>query len=122
MPNPSGPSIPDPDEFDRELRNLTSGKAEPARFTELSAAERARQAERAARSAPPRMRWRAARKAKKLRKPVPEPGRVGNGSAKVGRVSRQRPAQAGSPPRPSGQGSRHRIRSAMRTIGVLAAF
>src|SRR5215472_6115009 len=103
MPNQRGPAIPDPDEFDRQLRNIASGKAEPPKFTELSAAERARQAERAkqgeraARPAtPPRMTWRSARKAKKLRRPVQEPERA-NGSARARRTSRQQrtPADSG---------------------------
>jgi hypothetical protein len=39
-----GPRVPEPDEFDRLLRDLASGKAGPPRFTEPSAAERASQA------------------------------------------------------------------------------
>jgi hypothetical protein len=37
--------VPEPDEFDRLLRDLASGKAGPPRFTEPSAAERASQAD-----------------------------------------------------------------------------
>jgi hypothetical protein len=56
----------DRDEIERALRDLEAELARPARFIEPSAAERARLAAR-------KTGWRNARKAKKLRKPVPEP-------------------------------------------------
>lgn len=132
MPTEHGPALPDPDEFDRQLRNITSGKAEPAKFTELSAAERARQAERARlaeRAARPsarsRLSWRGVRKAKKLRKPVPEPGRAANGLARAGHTTRWQRVPTGSA-RPGqqspGQRKRFLDHSGVRTTGVLAAF
>jgi hypothetical protein len=55
-----------PDEIERALHDLEAELARPARFIEPSAEERARMGGR-------KMGWRNARKAKKLRKPVPEP-------------------------------------------------
>jgi hypothetical protein len=66
MPVEFSSAMPDPDEFDQQLRDLTSGQAEPAKFTELSAAERLR---RVPNPPPPprRLKWRNARKARQLR-------------------------------------------------------
>jgi len=72
MPVEFSSAMPDPDDFDAQLRNLTSGQAEPAKFTELSAAERAR---RALGPPPPptKLNWRKARKARQLRRPPKDP-------------------------------------------------
>ena len=109
--------MPDPDEFDRQLRDLTSGQAEPARFTELSAAERARRAP--APPPPTKKGWRAAQKAKKLRRPVGDPGpkrrgpKAGKRPSSGRRFTQQR--------RPAAS-RRQRLLSAARTIGILIAF
>lgn len=61
------PSMNGPDDIERRLREIEAELGE-ARVKEPSAAERARQAAR-------KTGWRNARKARKLRKPVPGPGR-----------------------------------------------
>ena len=110
--------MPDPDDFDRQLRDLTSGQAEPAKFQELSAAERARRAP----TPPPapskmksKMNWRNNRKAKKLRRPVDDPGkRPGTPQPK-----RKAPSMASRTP-----AARRKARSLqiLRTVGILIAF
>jgi hypothetical protein len=113
-------SAPEPDDLDRQLRELTSGVAQAPKFTEPSAAERARQAARRANAHPagkpgarPRG-WRTARKARGLRRPVSEPGRAG-------RQGRLRSAGAGS--RPAARSPRaQRIRSAARTAAIVIGF
>jgi len=116
-----GPGSPDQDDFDRQLRDLTSGVGGAARFTELSAAERAKRADaRKTRQATPKkpMNWRNARKARELRRPV-----TGHGSAGQSRLRRV----------PAGRGARQgrlqprkpwarRLRSAGKAIGILVAF
>src|SRR5262249_50718975 len=89
--------MPDPDEFDQQLRDLTSGQAEPAKFTELSAAERLRRIP----SPPPapqpkkrRLTRSNARKARQLRRPIPKPGR--NAAGRTKRRSRPRQNTASS--------------------------
>lgn len=105
--------MPDPDEFDQQLRDLTSGQAEPAKFTELSAAERLRRVPSP--PPPPKRRrpgWRSARKARQLRKPVPEPGQ-----AQAGQAKRR------SPPRPKPASTRRRRFIAIaKVVGVVVAF
>ncbi len=115
MPVEYSSAMPDPDEFDRQLRDLTSGQAEPAKFTELSAAERAR------RSAPPpppaKPNWRATRKAKQLRRPVGDPrGKRG------GQAAAKRRSSAARFPRQRAAGGRRRLLSILRTVGILVAF
>ena len=114
MPVESSSAMPDPDEFDQQLRDLTSGQAEPAKFTELSAAERLRRVP----SPPPppqrrrRFGWRNARKARQLRKPIPEPGR-------------RQPGQPKRKPRPvQNAASRRKQRwlSTAKVVGVIVAF
>ncbi len=108
--------MPEPDDFDRQLRDLTSGQAEPARFTELSAAERARRKP----SPPPppaKLPWRKARKARQLRRPVGDTGgkrAAGGGKRKLSAV--------GSSRRPSASRRKQRLLSALRLVGVLIAF
>jgi hypothetical protein len=103
--------MPDPDEFDQQLRDLTSGQAEPAKFTELSAAERLRRVP----SPPPppkRKNWRSARKARQLRKPVSGPGRSQPGQPK----RRPRPRQNAARTRKS------RLIAAAKVVGIVIAF
>src|SRR5215472_9629869 len=100
--------MPDPDEFDQQLRDLTSGQTEPAKFTELSAAERLR---RVPTPPPPpkRRKLRNTRKARQLRKPVPEPGRVY-------RIKKRRRISA-----PAGTRKR-RLVAIVRVAGIVVAF
>jgi hypothetical protein len=100
--------MPDPDEFDQQLRDLTSGQAEPAKFTELSAAERLR---RVPTPPPPpkRLNWRGARKARQLRKPVPEPGRA------------YRTKKRSRPSVPASRRERRQVAIA-KVVGIVVAF
>jgi hypothetical protein len=117
MPVEFSSAMPDPDDFDAQLRNLTSGQAEPAKFTELSAAERAR---RAPGPPPPaKLNWRKARKAKQLRRPPGAQGRRDPGGAK--RAPQGSPSSAQRKPTPANQ-RRRRVLSIVRTVGILIAF
>ena len=100
--------MPDPDEFDQQLRDLTSGQAEPAKFTELSAAERLR---RVPTPPPPpkRSNRRGARKARQLRKPVPKPGRA-------------YPTKKRSRPSVPASGRKRRLVANAKVVGVVVAF
>lgn len=110
MPVEFSSAMPDPDDFDQQLRDLTSGQAEPAKFTELSAAERLRRVP----SPPPppkRKNWRSARKARQLRKPVPGPGR--------------QPGQPKRRPRPRQNAAstrKRRLIAAAKVVGIVVAF
>ena len=100
--------MPDPDEFDQQLRDLTSGQAEPAKFTELSAAERLRRVPTPP-PAPKRRNRSNTRKARQLRKPVPEPSRVH-------RIKkRRRPSVPGSP-------RKRRLVAMVKVVGIVIAF
>jgi hypothetical protein len=118
MPVEYSSAMPDPDEFDQQLRDLTSGQAKPAKFTELSAAERARRSASQPPPPPGKIHWRKARKARQLRRPIGEqqPKRGGPTGAK-----RRRPAAPQRKP-PSGSQRRRRLISFARTVGVLVAF
>jgi hypothetical protein len=107
--------MPEPDDFDRQLRDLTSGQAEPAKFQELSAAERARHAPTPS-SAPSKKNWRSNRKAKKLRRPVSEPGKPPPGTPPP---KRKAPSMASRTPAARRQARSQQI---LRTVGVLIAF
>jgi hypothetical protein len=111
--------MPDPDDFDQQLRDLTSGQAEPAKFTELSAAERARRQQ----SPPPpagRLSRRNARKARQLRKPIGDSGRKrggqGGGKRKLSAVGSTGRKQS-SPSR-----RRQKLLATLRIIGIVIAF
>src|SRR6185437_1656216 len=108
--------MPDPDDFDRQLRDLTSGQAEPAKFQELSAAERARRAATPP-PAPSKMKWRNNRKAKKLRRPVNEPGKRPGGPPQGGK--RKAPSMASRTPAAR---RKARFLQILRTVGILIAF
>jgi len=116
MPEQPNPADPEPDDFDRQLRELTSGTAGAARFTELSAAERASQAARPAPARKP-ANWRDARKARNLRRPVSGSSR---GQARPGGRG---PAGSAGMRRPEArQRGGKRSRSAAKITGVLVAF
>ena len=117
LPVESCSAMPDPDDFDAQLRNLTSGQAEPARFTELSAAERARRAP----SPPPpptKRGWRKAKKARQLRRPAEPPRQRGS----FGAAARRSPKRSSQPGRPTAGSRRQRLLAVARTVGVLIAF
>jgi hypothetical protein len=105
------PAMPDPDEFDQHLRDLTSGRAEPAKFTEPSAAERLRRVPSPPPPPPRRTNWRNARKARQLRKPIPEPGR------KLPDQIKRR-----SRPRRTASGPRRRFIAIAKVVGIVIAF
>lgn len=117
---------PEPDEFERQLRELTAGRAEPARFTELSAAERAKRA--SARSAPAakrkRMSWFSRWRAGKLRRPVDgsQSGRFNSGAAQRPGMGAGAGGSAARRRRPARSARQQRLRSIATTIGVLLAF
>jgi hypothetical protein len=100
---PSGAA--DEDDFDRRLRELTEGGGPEVRFWEPSAAERAR------RGVQPRGR-RASRKARKLREPLPEPGRPPVPKRRAGK------GQAGKGQAGKGQARRARARWPDESPGV----
>jgi len=115
------PATPSPDDFDRQLRDLASGAAGTARFRELSAAERARQATR--RHPLQRLKWRSL-KARKLRKPTSPPQRQPGGSFKPGKPGQRRFGAASGrrfgPPAPTSR--QQRMRSVAKTAAVLVGF
>jgi hypothetical protein len=121
MPDEDAQPTPPPDEFDRELRDLTSGLAEPAKFKEPPAAERARlRSVPAGPARPGRMSMRSRWKARRLRKPVREPGQKYGPEAgrAAGRGRTSRTARRGA-----GRSAREqRLRSVARTVAVLVAF
>lgn len=118
MPEENRQAVPEPDEFDRQLRDLTSGDVRPARFTELSAAERASRSANRPMPEPTRKKrtgWRNARKARRLRKPVTgsNVSALKRGSGRAGAARRQRPTRSIR---------QRRIRSIAKTVGILLAF
>jgi len=117
MPTEHGPAIPGPDDFDRQLRDLTSGSAGAARFREPSAEERARQA--AQRRPRQRTTWRGAGKARKLRKPpsTPPPARRGLWGRPTLKVVGGR-----SSARPARSARRARLLSIAKMAAILIGF
>ncbi len=121
-------AVPEPDDFDQQLRDLTSGQAEPAKFTELSAAERARRVPSPPQTRSSRLNWRNARKAKQLRKPLGPQGLPGP-QGPQGPQGRKQPGRGGPgparrrnpQPRPASTG-RQRLIAAVRAVGILVAF
>jgi hypothetical protein len=115
-----GPSAPDSDDFDRQLRELASGGGGAARFTEPSAAERARLAARRSQarpSSPSRTRaWRGARRARQLRKPVGHPGQT------PGKRPHRRVLGAGRRPARNSTPRAQRLRSAAKIAGIAVGF
>src|SRR5580704_6560741 len=111
MPQQSDETPQNPDEMDRRLREITAGFGEAAAIKEPSAAGRARGQVQPAR--PQHMSWRNARRAAKLRRPVPEAGR------KPGKP-RQDGSPAGSWTAAAPSGDRHRTRSLLTLAAVLA--
>ena len=121
MPMEHSPATPSPDDFDRQLRDLASGAAGAARFRELSAAERARQAAR--RHPLQRMRWRSL-KAGKLRRAASSPERKPGGSPRPGKPGQRRFGAASGRRfgQPAASSRQQRLRSIAKTTGVLVGF
>jgi hypothetical protein len=100
MPGPTaGPG--GPDEFERRIREITGDISGPGVIREPSAAERTRKAA-------PKSSWRNARKARKLRKPVPSRGTL--------------PSRPPAPPRGPRSSMRRRIWSWVIAVVVLAGL
>ena len=116
MSTERGPAIPGPDDFDRQLRDLTSGSADAARFREPSAEERAKQA--AQRRRRQRTGWRNAAKASQLRRPTSSP-RQGSGPW---RRRRLRVVGGRTSRRPAPGARRARLRSIAKMAGILVGF
>jgi hypothetical protein len=116
MPIEPSPAAPAPDDFDRQLREITSGTAGAARFRELSAAERAKLA-----GGRPRL-PKALRKrltARKLRKPASAPPKRTASS----RGGRRRLRLVGGRAYNAAQGTRRqRMLSAAKAAGILVGF
>jgi hypothetical protein len=116
MPIEPGPAAPSPDDFDRQLREITSGTAGAARFRELSAAERARLA-----GGRPRL-PKALRKrltARKVRKPAAPPRKRTPSS----RASRRRLRLVGGSGYNAAQRPRReRLLSVAKAAGILVGF
>ncbi|HXP19490.1 MAG TPA: hypothetical protein VN840_07575 [Streptosporangiaceae bacterium] len=72
MSQPPEGTAPGPDEIDRGLREIIAGVGGDAAVREPSAAERSRRPAQPVQAK--RLGWRNARKARRLRRPVPEPG------------------------------------------------
>ncbi len=112
--------VPSPDDFDRQLRDLTSGAAGTARYREPSAVERARRAAPTGRRL--RVSWRNARRARKLRTPVT----TGDGTrASSGRFWQRARLRRGRPRtirRPAAGSRRKRLRSLAKGAGILVGF
>jgi len=117
MSTERGPSVPGPDDFDRQLRDLTSGSGGAARYREPSAEERAKQA--AQRKPRQRAGWRGSAKARQLRRPVDSPGQ---GSRGPSRRRRLRLVGGNSARRPAPGGRRAKLLSIAKVVGILVGF
>ena len=117
MPIEPTPTASSPDDFDRQLRDITSGAAGAARFRELSAAERARLAGRGRPRLPRALRKRLT--ARKLRKPPSGPQGKRAAAARSGRRLR---VVGGRGYRPAPGTPRQRVLAAAKVAGILVAF
>jgi hypothetical protein len=123
MSTERGAAMPGPDDFDRQLRELTSGSAGTARFREPSAAERAEGAiGPPVRRRRPVTNWRQASRARKLRRPV-TPGSGGASGrrtpwSRASYLLRRPPASRRAPAR----SPRQRLRSLAKGAAILVGF
>jgi hypothetical protein len=117
MPIEPSPAAPGPDDFDRQLREITSGTAGAARFRELSAAERARLSTGRSRL-PKALRKRLT--ARKLRKPEPGPPRKRSSSARAG--NRRLRLVGGRSDNAAQRSQRQRMLSVAKAAGILVGF
>lgn len=116
MPIEPSPAASSPDDFDRQLRDITSGTAGAARFRELSAAERAKLARPRGRGL--RARWASLLRARRLRRPVSSP----SPKRPPGRFSRRKLHLVGDQGRSAPGTRRQRLISAAKAVAILAAF
>ena len=106
------------DDFDRQLRDLTSGSAGEARFRELSAAERAKIAGRARPRMPRTLR--NSFTARKLRKPVSGPPRKRTARRQADRRGLRAVGGRGYSSGPAAH--RQRLMKAAKAAGILVGF
>jgi len=123
MSREHGTAVPSPEEFDRQLRDLTSGAAETTRYREPSAVERATRAGSATRPGHrPRVSWRNARRARTLREPV----RSGDGRRADSRGFRLRAllrrGRFSATRRPAAGFGRRQLLSLAKGAGILVGF
>jgi hypothetical protein len=112
-----GPSVPGPDDFDRQLRDLTSGSAGAARYREPSAEERAKQA--AQRKPRQRAGWRGSAKARQRRGPVDPPRQGSRGPL---RRRRLRLVGGNGARRPAPGARRAKLLSIAKMVAILVGF
>jgi hypothetical protein len=117
MSTERGPSVPGPDDFDRQLRDLTSGSAGAARYREPSAEERAKQA--AQRKPRQGTGWRGSAKARQLRGPVNSPRQGSRGPL---RRRRLRLVGGNGARRQAPSARRARLLSLAKMAGILVGF
>ncbi len=117
MPIEPSPAAPGPDDFDRQLREITSGTAGAARFRELSAAERAKLSGRRSRM-PKALRKRLT--ARKLRKPSSAPPSKRPASARAGR--RRLRVVGGRGYNAAQRTQRQRLLAVAKSAGILVGF
>ncbi|HXL18895.1 MAG TPA: hypothetical protein VN961_15385 [Streptosporangiaceae bacterium] len=113
-------AVPNPDDFDRQLRDLTSGAAETARYREPSAVERGRRAARPGRRL--RVSWRDARRARNLRKPVTAGDGRRASSGRFWQRARLRRRGPSTIRRPVAGSRRMRLLSLAKGAGILVGF
>jgi hypothetical protein len=123
MSREHGAAVPGPEDFDRQLRHLTSGAAESARYREPSAVERATRAGRAMRRGHrPRVSWRNARRARKLREPVRSGDGRHAGSRGYWLRAPLRRGRLSATRRPAPGLRRRRLLSLAKGAGILVGF
>jgi hypothetical protein len=123
MSTERGGTMPGPDDFDRQLRELTSGSAGTARFREPSAAERA---ERAIRPPARRRRrvtnWRQASRARELRRPVTSGPDGASGRRTAWSRARHLLRRPAASRRVPARSPRQRLRALAKGAAILAGF
>jgi len=123
MSREHGTAVPGPEDFDRQLRDLTSGAAETARYREPSAVERATRAGRAMRPGHrPRVSWRNARRARKLREPVRSDDGRRTGSRKFRLRAPLRRGRLSATRRPAAGFGRRQLLSLAKGAGIVVGF
>jgi len=113
-------AVPGPDDFDRQLRDVTSGAVGAARYREPSAIERARRA--AQPGGPLRISWRNARRARMLRKPVTAGSGSRPSSGRFWLRARLHRGRLSAIRRPTPGSRRRRLVSLAKGAGILAGF
>jgi hypothetical protein len=112
--------VPDPDDFERQLREVTSGAAGSARYREPSAVERAKLTTQPGHR--PRVSRRNARRGRMLRKPVTAGDARRTGSRRVWQPARLRRGRVSAIRRSAAGSRRKQLRSLAKGAGILAGF